>query len=296
MRRAALLFVLFCAAAPAATPQSPQPRVVLIDSAKLRARRLTESSGVIESRKRPGVFWTLNDSGDRPRLYATDSVGTDLGRIELRGARSIDWEDLTIGLCPSSPGDCLYVGDIGDNDTRRRTVTVYAVPEPEPPSGPGDTLRITDYEATIELRYPDRPHNAEAMVVLGRSLMLVTKDRSGPATLMRARVTPGSIQVLERVADLAMETSFLRGRVATAAALSGDRRWLVVRTYVSIHVFDVRDSFAPLTVPSGLPIPIVEAQGEGICFDHVGRLVITSEGGSENRPTIARVALEGLPQ
>ena len=30
---------------------------------------LRESSGLGISRTRPGVFWTHNDSGDRPRLY-----------------------------------------------------------------------------------------------------------------------------------------------------------------------------------------------------------------------------------
>lgn len=293
MRRAAIPLLLLCVAAAGAIAQQARPRLILVDSAPLRAPRLTESSGVAESSRRPGVFWTHNDSGDRAFLYATDSSGADLGRVELRFVRAIDWEDLGLGPCPVSDGTCLFVGDIGDNGQSRRTVRVYAVPEPEPPASRGDTLGTVDYESVIELRYPDRARNSEALAVHRRELFLITKDRSGSPLLYRASTVAAGVQELERVAELPIETSAIRGRVVTGAAISGDGALLAVRTYVSMHLFDLRRDRAPLTGPNGIAIPVIEMQGEAVAFDSQGRLVLTSEGGVGRKPIIARVRIEG---
>jgi hypothetical protein len=82
----------------AAAAQAPVT-LQLVDTAELLAPRLIESSGVTPSTRRPGVLWTHNDSGDEPRLYATDSAGDDLGSILVVGARNVDWEDLGGGPC-----------------------------------------------------------------------------------------------------------------------------------------------------------------------------------------------------
>ena len=50
-------------------PDPPPIRVV--DMGPI-PREVRESSGLAVSRAYPGVFWTHNDSGDRPRLYALD--------------------------------------------------------------------------------------------------------------------------------------------------------------------------------------------------------------------------------
>ena len=76
--------------------------------------RIRESSGLACSRRTPGVFWTHNDSGDRPRLYAFDTTGADLGTYELKGASALDWEDLA-SFTRKGRG-YLLVGDIGDNE------------------------------------------------------------------------------------------------------------------------------------------------------------------------------------
>ena len=165
----AALYAAAAATAPASAG-AQEPAVTLIDTAVLMAPRLGESSGIAASRHRPGVFWTHNDSGDGPILYATDSTGADLGYVTVAWARNFDWEDLGAGPCTRSSGTCLFVGDVGDNGARRPVINVYVLPEPEPPSNPGDTLRSAAVEDIIVLRYPDRPHDAEAIAIVGGSL------------------------------------------------------------------------------------------------------------------------------
>ena len=82
-----------------------------------------------------------------------------------------------------------------------------------------------------------------------------------------------------------------RGRLVTGGAMAPDGRWVVLRTYVSLHFF-VRDGTTSLRAgspPEGIPIPYVEPQGEGIAFDGPDRLILTSEMGSRGPPLLVRL-------
>jgi hypothetical protein len=83
---------LLLAMAAAVPPCHAQTKPV----ARLENRAVTESSGIVASRKNPGIYWTHNDSGDGAYLYAFDREGRDRGRWTVRGATAIDWEDIAI--------------------------------------------------------------------------------------------------------------------------------------------------------------------------------------------------------
>jgi hypothetical protein len=283
--------------------QSPL-RLQVVDTAVLRAPRLVESSGVAPSTLRIGVLWTHNDSGDEPRLYATDSAGTDLGSVRVAGARNVDWEDLGSGPCAPATYRCLYIADIGDNDRLRDHVVIYRLAEPDPPVAASDTLRDVPFEAATSLRYPDHPHDAEAIAVdaSGR-IFIITKEIFGRPRVFR--VPPhggpqrrGAADTLLFVGLLDIAPNLARLRVATGAAVSPDGAVLAVRTYSTLHFFRLRgDSLpAPLTPPEGLIIPFVEPQGEGVAFLSADVLVLTSERGLADHSTIARLKVSGLPR
>ena len=270
-------------------------RVELMDTAVFASPRLAESSGIVASIRAPGIFWTHNDSGDGAFLYATDSAGRDLGAVRVAGARAVDWEDIAAGPCFVAAGRCLYVGDLGDNGARRPYVIIYRVPEPEPPSGPVDTLGSAAILDSIVLRYPDGPHNAEALVVTrAGDLLIITKDLAGPAKLFRTTLRRGPVgRVLQLLGALRLQTSALTGRLVTGAAVSPDDSLLVVRTYVSLHFFLLRgDSLpTPFGPPAGVTIPVVEPQGEAVCFDGATRLILTSEQGLASHAVLTRLRL-----
>lgn len=292
----AILVLTVALLVPAALPAQAPLRLTLIDTAVLSAPRLDESSGVTPSR-RPGVYWTHNDSGDGPFLYATDSTGRDLGAVRVDGAANVDWEDLARGPCAVPPGTCLYIGDIGDNSARRNSVIVYVVPEPDPPAGPSDTRRHVMAIDSIRLRYPDHPHDAEGLAVTadGR-LLVVTKDLSARARLFSAPLAGhGSAPVtLSPVCTLQIAINPIRGRLVTGVAISPDQRWLVARTYVSLHVFALDSSCTPLVRETGVGIPVIETQGEGVTFDGPDRIVMTSERGTIGHAIISRYRIDGL--
>jgi hypothetical protein len=270
--------------------------VTVIDTALLAAPRLIESSGVTAS-ARAGVFWSHNDSGDGPFLYAADSVGHDLGRVRVRGASAVDWEDIEAGPCFVVPGRCLYIGDIGDNRARRTHVTLYRIPEPAVPAGASDTLGTVDVLDSLIIRYPGGPRDAEAVIVTPDGwLLLVSKPRDGRPRQFWARVDVSGPLTLSDGGPLPITVNLARGRLVTGGAATPDGRWVVLRTYVSLHFFEREGTLLrPATRPDGIPIPVVEAQGEGITFEGPDRLVLTSEQGQAGHGMILRLRVR-LPE
>src|SRR5689334_11374701 len=99
--------------------------------AQIKDESINESSGLIASRTSPGAYWTHNDSGDGPFIYALDAHGNSLGTFRVNGATNRDWEDISAGPGPQRGRSYLYIGDIGDNNQKRSEIVVYRVPEPQ---------------------------------------------------------------------------------------------------------------------------------------------------------------------
>lgn len=237
--------------------------------------KLTESSAVVVSRKHPGVLWTLNDSGNAPDLFATDTTGRALGRVPV-DARNVDWEALAPGPCPS--GACLYIGDIGDNAERRKTVTLYQLPEPDPAE---QALRRS---RALIFRYPDGAHDAEALIVTpDTAAWIITKGRSGGVRVYRlgpeawrqeGTATAALVQTLP-----ILPTEGVR-ELVTDAALSPDGRHVVVRTYATLYFLTWEgDRLLPDMPRPPCRVWGAEKQGEGIAWLNERRLVLTSERG-----------------
>lgn len=256
-------------------PWVPTDPVDVRQTGSFADNRLIESSGVAVSRTHPGVLWTHNDAGHPAVLYATDSTGAALGRWTVTGARSVDWEDIAAGPCPS--GECLYVGDVGDNEEQRQAVMIYRVPEPDPDSGrgatpPADTLRI---------RYPDRPRDVEALFVdQDGGTWLISKGRSTGILLYHvpaaAWETGGAVARL--VDTLPIQHHLPSGRLVSGAALARDGRRVVVRTYRDLFLFTLdgnRLEAAP--PPNRCEILGLEPQGEAVDWWDDSTLVLTSE-------------------
>ena len=268
--------------------------------AMFQSPRLMESSGVAVSREHPGVLWTHNDSGDGPYLYATDLRGTDRGFLLVSGADAFDWEDIALGVCPAPfrSTACIYIADTGDNLEVRPFVTLYALPEPAPPQGPGDTLRTTSAPAILRVSYPDGPHDVEAIYVSPRdtATYLVSKGRGGSIKIYRIGSKEwGAAKRSETVSATVVQTLDIRpspeaGRLITGAALRRDGRIVALRTYGEIYLF-YPGVGGRLTPARERPCNIagLEIGGEAIDFLDDTTFVMTSEAGRRHPGTIDTV-------
>src|SRR5262249_15053211 len=108
--------------------------------------------------------------------------------VPLRGVTLRDPEDIAVGPCAAgSEQSCIYLGDIGDNGSRRKSVQVLKVAEPE---------RLEDaalVPAILPFRYPDGPHDAQAMAVArGTGRVFVTRRSLFPRGDVSRMEGPGS--------------------------------------------------------------------------------------------------------
>jgi hypothetical protein len=272
--------------AEAATDGPPPPcsglqRVAILPS------RIDEASGVAVSRRHRDVLWIHNDSEGEPQLYALDTRGRLIRSFEVPVADQTDWEDIEIGPCPA--GECLYIGDIGDNLHERDDRAVLRLPEPDPRAG-GDAPPVERFP----IRYPDGARDAEALFVRpDGSVWILSKGRSGPVTLYRypPPLRAGERVTLERVQQLTDGLQQLPGQV-TGATATPDGRHVLVRTYAWLQLYRFEaDTLAPVWSGAGLDLrPLQEPQGEGVGLGPDGSIYLVSEVGPlEQAAPLSRV-------
>jgi hypothetical protein len=189
--------VAACSPGPAAVDQGIRLGVV-------EAKQLQEISGIAASRRHPGILWVHNDGSDK-RLFAVSTNGQVVGIFELP-KKPDDVEDIAIGTGAAS-GSEIYLGDIGDNDRKRSTVRVFRFPEPEL-EAEGRARKPVPIPAVemISLRYPDRPQDAEALLVDSQTGELLIATKLGRSSRIyraaKEQLVPGSTVPLQFVREI----------------------------------------------------------------------------------------------
>src|SRR5262245_40329510 len=95
---------------------------------RIKPEQLREISGLAVSRLNPGILW-LHNEGDSGHLVAVSTSGKLAAVLKCRAAIK-DLEEIAIGPGPEKEVDYLYLGDVGDNDVKRREIQVVRFPEP----------------------------------------------------------------------------------------------------------------------------------------------------------------------
>jgi hypothetical protein len=235
----------------------------------IRSDLVREASGIVASRRNPGVLWIHNDSGDASRIYAINTRAELLGVCNVQGAHCRDWEDIALGPGPEPNEHYLYIGDIGDNRGEHPEIIVYRVPEPrlgaaallEPMTiGPAEAIRLT---------YPDGARDAETLLLdpLTRDIYIISK-RELRSKVYRAAFPQSTTQRTEMKRVATMPWGF-----AVAGDVSPDGGRVIVRGMFNASLW-VRPAGEPVwRAFSGkqIQLPLIdEPQGEGICFDNRG--------------------------
>ena len=255
-------------------------------------RNLRESSALAMSREQDGVLFTINDSGNEPVLFALDTSGADRGAWRVKGARNIDWEALAVGPCGTSASNCVYIGDVGDNDAVHPTRTIYRVAEPI--ANASAAMGSISVGQSVTFTYADRAHDVEAMYVARNGdVFLITKRALAtesahlrPALVFRISSdawTAKNKVTAELIDSLSIVPGSAPFRAITDAALSPDGKHVAVRTYSQLYVYstDATSGRVLGDVPAAVCnlAPLGEAQGEGVTWlSSSGRFAFSSEG------------------
>lgn len=226
MRRvAASLFLVFAALGVDSWREGSMARGADIshELGKVKVDELREISDVAASRRHADVLWLHND-GDSGQLFAVSTSGKLVAHVRCRAAVR-DLEDIAIGPGPEKGVDYLYLGDIGDNDSRRREIRVVRFAEPDV-SGPRGQQIDVDHAEEFRLVYPDGPHDAEALFVdpATADVFIVTKEKKGARVYSVAggQLREAAVAALTKVGELDVEE-------VSAGAISPDGRRILLR-------------------------------------------------------------------
>jgi hypothetical protein len=229
----------------------------------MRDGRIAESSGLVASRRHAGVYWTHNDSGDGPYVFAVSAkTGRTLARVRLAGVAARDMEAISMG-----PDGDVYVGDIGDNlNGAWPHVWIYRFPEPRTLSA---EMTVTPTVYTVQ--YADGPRNAEALMIdprTGRAYIASKNENGGHLYAGPARLSASGTNVFRRIADVPLWI--------TDGAFSPDGSRLVLRGYLG--ALEYRWADGKPSHRTHLDVPL-QPQGESVAFTPDGTaLMMGSEG------------------
>ncbi|HET9480167.1 MAG TPA: hypothetical protein VFP98_00285, partial [Candidatus Polarisedimenticolia bacterium] len=208
--------------------------------------------------------------------------------LTLRDAPARDWEAIAPGPGPDG-GSYLYVGDIGDNDGRRRHVTVYRVPEPSADEGESAAAEA------LHAAYPDGPTDAESLFVTGSGdVYIITKGDPGPVALYRfpRALRTGVVMRLERIGQPLSAGNVPPADRPTAAEWSEDGRWIVVRTTRRLAFYRASDLVAGRwrDVHRQDLGGLRERRGEGIAFGRNGMVFLVGESAGSRAGSFAKLS------
>ena len=236
---------------------------------------LVELSGLAAGERNPSVLWAHDD--EVPVLWALDTMGKVRARYQLEGPgvhANGDNEDIAVipGQAPGSGH--VFLGEIGDNNEVKKTISIYRVLEPAVPDSYVEETLVAE---TMQVVYPDAPHNAEALLVDPKTaeIFILQKTVSSSATIWHV----GQFVPEMTVTAAAMGTVD-QGPLITAGDISRDGTLIVLRNYTTTAWVWPRQEGE--TVPEALshvPCEITietEPQGEAICFSQDGKALFSS--------------------
>ncbi len=266
------------------TTQNPPGRVPYgrgRELCRLKNRAIAESSGLACSRRKPGFFWTHNDSGDDARVYLFDAKGRDLGSCRLKDVVAYDFEDMF--SFQADDKSYLVLCDVGNNGRGAAVQMLHVIEEPPFDSEKGVAGDQVSVVRTIYISYEDDYRDCEAVAVdpTSRTILLVTKERGAECYVYSLRWPEAKVNK----AFSARRIATLKLPAVTAMDVSPDGRRAVVLTYGNAFEYvraeneDWRKAFS--REPREIIVP-QRVQGESICYGPDGKTLYLT---SEKRPT-----------
>jgi hypothetical protein len=210
--------------------------------AHIASKDINESSGLAVSKCQEDVFWTHNDSGGGPFIYAFNSKGESRGAFRIKDVTAIDWEDMATVKTPV--GCFIYIGEIGDNDRKHDSHSIIRIQEPlvsdETALASRDKPRDVNRAEILRFQYPDENQDAEALLVESstQTIYIVTKHYSGQTKVYKVKPDFGSPQAqVDKIGEISLPAN-PQGLV-TGGDISPDGRHLVLCDYYAGYEFQL---------------------------------------------------------
>jgi hypothetical protein len=222
------------------------------------------------------LIWMLNDRGNKSKIYGVSKKGKIVKVIKVN-AKNNDWEDLT-----SDEKGNLYIGDFGNNESRRKNLAILKV-------NAKDLLSSKKVEVEkIRFYYPNQTNfppkrkqlffDAESFFFHKNSFYIFTKSRVkskfGKTALYKIPATKGNHKA-EFISDF--NSCDEMNCWITSADISNDGKKVALLSPSSVLIFSEynKDDFLSGKLTK---IPFnYNSQKEGVTFKNNNTLLITDE-------------------
>jgi hypothetical protein len=253
--------------------------------------KLAENSGIIFY---DNLFWTINDSGGKNKIFAFNFEGKIEKEIEIEGATNIDWEDI------AHDKKFIYVGDFGNNRGNRCNQTIYKIEKKKIGKKAKQKVKSKKIEFNFEnqtnftLRSKATSFDCEAVVEYNKSLYIFTKDWvNRTTTVYRIPRKKGEYSVQP------IDTFNVNGLI-TGADISPDKTKLALVGYKDYKpIMWLFSNFTKENFWGDKQLhfemdPIFDAQTEGVCFFGNDTILISCEATKTFRQQVFLIDLNKL--
>ncbi len=253
--------------------------------------KLAENSGLIFY---DNLFWTINDSGGKNKIFAFNFEGEIEKEIEIEDAKNVDWEDI------AQDNKYIYVGDFGNNRGNRRNQTIYKIEKKK--IGKKAKQKVKSKKIRFNFsnqtgfipRSKATSFDCEAVVEYNKSLYVFTKDWvHRTTTVYRIPRKKGEYSVQP------IDTFNVNGLI-TGADISPDKTKLVLVGYKDykpiMWLFSnfTKDNFWGEKQQHFEMDAIFGAQTEGVCFFGNDTILISCEATNTFRQQVFLIDLNKL--
>ena len=140
-------------------------------------KKLKEASGMVYLKD--STVWIINDSGNPDKIYKVNFKGELLKEFRIDNGKNKDWEDMA-----SDEKGNVYIGDIGNNNSSRKDLVIYKIPNPENEKGQKTEARKIKFSYPDQKKFPPKKKNlkydSEALFYRQGHLYIITKNRTDP--------------------------------------------------------------------------------------------------------------------
>ncbi len=217
---------------------------------------IAEASGIVASRRFPGIFWVHNDSGNPPALFAVRRDGSLVREYSVE-VPNVDWEDIA-----ADDSGHLFVGDIGNNGGKLPIRAIYRFDEPDPSKAADGPLKPS---LSTFYRFPRTGRfDAEGLFLDAGSAVVVAKTfDQRDAELFAVPIDPAAPLLRPAEPELVGTLPGFRDP-ATGADLSQDGSRLAVCSTREVRVYR-RDPGGQWLLEGRADLP--GGQIEAVCWE-----------------------------
>lgn len=254
-------------------------------------KKLKEVSGIALSKDKKTI-WTIEDQGNKNRVYGLDRQGKLIADVLVENAENTDWEE----IITDATGN-IYIGDFGNNDNQRKDLAILKIDLKDASQTTTQVTQTTKFHYEGQTEFPPKKSNwlydCEAFVEMDGNFYLFTKNRSkgfdGTFLVFQVPNKEGDFEA-KLIATLKLDGKYSDAAI-TSASINSTKDRIVLLNHKNIHLltgFSAND-FSKVKIQK---IPLDHnSQKEGVVFLDDKTLLIADEKDKDTGGKVYRFSL-----